>query len=47
MRILLDQNLLPKLVGRLADIIPGLEGVYDRDLAGASDPFTFDWARRL
>lgn len=29
----------------MADIIPGLETVYDHDLAGASDPLIFDWAR--
>ena len=46
MRILLDQNLSPKLTRRLADILPGLESVYDHDLVGASDPFIFDWARR-
>jgi predicted nuclease of predicted toxin-antitoxin system len=44
-RILLDQNLSPKLIRNLADIIPGLETVYDHDLVGASDPFIFDWAR--
>ena len=46
MRILLDQNLSPKLIRKLADIIPGLETVYDHDLVGASDPFIFDWARK-
>ena len=46
MRILLDQNLSPKLVQRLADVIPGLESVYDHDLIAASDPFLFDWARQ-
>jgi predicted nuclease of predicted toxin-antitoxin system len=45
-RILLDQNLSPKLIGRLIDILPGLESVYDHDLVGASDPVIFDWARR-
>jgi predicted nuclease of predicted toxin-antitoxin system len=45
-RILLDQNLSPKLVRQLADIFPGLETVYDHELIGASDPFIFDWARR-
>jgi predicted nuclease of predicted toxin-antitoxin system len=45
-RILLDQNLSPKLIRRLADIIPGLETVYDHDLIGASDPMVFDWARK-
>ena len=47
MRILLDQNLSPKLIRRLADILPGLETVYDHDLMGSSDPFIFDWARRF
>lgn len=47
MRILLDQNLSPKLIRRLTDILPGLESVYDHDLIGASDQFIFDWARRL
>ena len=46
MRLLLDQNLSPKLVRKLADVLPGLETVYDHDLIGSSDPFIFDWARR-
>ena len=46
MRILLDQNLSPKLIRKLADILPGLESVYDHDLTGSSDPFIFEWARR-
>jgi len=45
-RILLDQNLSPRIVRRLADIIPGLETVYDHGLVDASDPFIFDWARK-
>ncbi len=45
MRILLDQNLSPKLIRRLADIIPGLETVYDHNLVAASDPSVFAWAR--
>lgn len=44
MRILLDQNLSPKLVHWLADVMPGLETVYDHDLIGASDPLIFEWA---
>jgi predicted nuclease of predicted toxin-antitoxin system len=44
-RILLDQNLSPKLIRRLADIIPGIDSVYDHNLTGSSDPFIFDWAR--
>ena len=47
MRILLVQNLSPKLIRRLADILPGLETVYDHDLIDSSDPFIFDWARRF
>ncbi len=47
MRILLDQNLSPKLIGRLADVLPGLESVYEHELIGAKDPFIFEWARRL
>ncbi|HWC99165.1 MAG TPA: DUF5615 family PIN-like protein [Candidatus Sulfopaludibacter sp.] len=47
MRLLLDQNLSPKLAKRLADILPGLESVYEHDLIGASDPFIFSWAARL
>jgi predicted nuclease of predicted toxin-antitoxin system len=46
-RILLDQNLSPKLIRRLADVFPGLETVYDHNLIGASDPVIFDWARKL
>lgn len=46
MRILLDQNLSPKLIRKPADIIPGLETVYGHDLVGASDSFIFDWARK-
>jgi predicted nuclease of predicted toxin-antitoxin system len=44
-RILLDQNLSPKLIRNLVVTIPGLESVYDHDLVGASDSFIFDWAR--
>jgi predicted nuclease of predicted toxin-antitoxin system len=44
-RILLDQNLSPKLIRKLSDIIPGLETVYDHNLVGASDPLIFNWAR--
>jgi len=45
-RILLDQNLSPKLIRRLADVLPGLESVYDHGLIAASDPVIFDWARK-
>ena len=46
MRVLLDQNLSPKLIRKLADVLPGLESVYDHDLIGSSDRFIFEWARR-
>jgi len=46
-RILLDQNLSPKLIRRLTDLFPGLESVYDHQLTGASDPFIFNWARQF
>jgi predicted nuclease of predicted toxin-antitoxin system len=45
-RILLDQNLSPKLIGKLVDVLRGLECVYERELIGASDPVIFDWARK-
>jgi predicted nuclease of predicted toxin-antitoxin system len=47
LRILLDQNLSPRLIRRLADILPGLESVYDHDLTAASDPFLFEWSRTM
>ncbi len=45
MRILLDQNLSPKLIRKLVDVLPGIETVYDLGLVAASDPIIFDWAR--
>lgn len=38
MRILLDQNLSPKLIRKLEDIFPGLHGVYHHNLIGVADP---------
>ena len=46
MRILLDQKLSPKLIGKVADVLSGMESVYDHGLIHSSDPFIFDWARR-
>ena len=46
MRILLDQNLSPKLIRALADALPGLESVYDHGLTGATDPTIFVWAAK-
>jgi predicted nuclease of predicted toxin-antitoxin system len=43
--ILLDQNLSPRLVRMLDDVLSGLESVYDHNLVGTSDPVLFDWAR--
>ena len=40
-------RLSPKLYRTLADILPGLESVYDHALVGATDPVIFDWARTL
>ena len=31
----------------MADVLPGLESVYDHELLGASDQIVFDWARRM
>jgi len=45
-RVLLDQNLSPKLIQKLADVFPELESVYDHGLIDSSDSFIFDWARR-
>ena len=45
MRILLDQNLSPKLIRKLTDLFPGLESVYNHHLTGAADPPIFQWAQ--
>ena len=45
MRILLDQNLSPKLVRRLADLFPSLESAYEHGLTAATDTAIFSWAR--
>jgi hypothetical protein len=45
-RILLEQNLSPRLIRALADILPGLESVYDHGLTGSSDPLISDRAGR-
>jgi len=45
LRILLDQNLSPKLIAKLLDLLPGLESGYHHNLIGASDPVLFQWAR--
>ena len=45
MRILLDQNLSPQLIRKLADVIPGLETVYNLDLVAEPESHIFHWAR--
>ncbi|HEX5426392.1 MAG TPA: DUF5615 family PIN-like protein [Bryobacteraceae bacterium] len=47
MRILLDQNLSPKLIRKLAGLFPELESVYEHDLIGAPDTTLFQWARQM
>ena len=45
MKLLLDQNLAPKLVARLADLFPGSQHVRDVGLAMADDRAVWDYAR--
>lgn len=47
MRVLLDQNLSPRLIRNLSDLFPNLESVYTHGLIGASDPQLFEWARGM
>jgi predicted nuclease of predicted toxin-antitoxin system len=44
-KLLLDQNLAPKLVARLADLFPGSQHVRDVGLAMADDRAVWDYAR--
>lgn len=44
MKLLVDENLSPKLVGQLADLFPGSAHVRDLDLARASDPRVWHYA---
>lgn len=45
MKLMFDQNLSPKLVGRLADVYPGSEHVRNINLQEASDREVWDHAR--
>ena len=45
MKLLLDQNLAPRLVARLADLFPGSEHVRDVGLASADDSAVWEYAR--
>jgi predicted nuclease of predicted toxin-antitoxin system len=44
--LLLDENLSPRLLPRLASLFPGLIHVRDIGLKGASDEMIWDWAKR-
>lgn len=46
MRVLLDHNLSPRLVSRLADVFDGVEHVYFAGLERASDEAVWEYARR-
>ncbi len=45
MKLLLDENLSPRLVQRLASLFPGLIHVRDIGLMQASDEMIWDWAK--
>lgn len=45
MRLLLDENLLPRLVNRLELLFPGLTHVRDVGLKQADDPAIWVWAK--
>ena len=46
MNLLLDENLSPRLLPRLASLFPGLIHVRDVGLKQASDEAIWDWAKR-
>lgn len=46
MSLLLDENLSPRLLQRLASLFPGLIHVRDIGLKQASDEMIWDWAKR-
>ena len=46
MNLLLDENLSPRLLPRLAGLFPGLIHVRDVGLKQASDETIWDWAKR-
>ena len=45
MKLLLDNNLSPRLVASMADVLPGAEHVSRLDLGQASDTGIWDYAR--
>ncbi len=44
MKLLFDENLSPRLVGRLADLFPGSAHVHDCELGESSDAAIWDYA---
>ena len=46
MSLLLDENLSPRLLLRLASLFPGLIHVRDVGLKRSSDELIWDWAKR-
>ena len=46
MSLLLDENLSPRLIPRLASLFPGLTHGRDVDLRQADDRTIWDWARQ-
>jgi predicted nuclease of predicted toxin-antitoxin system len=46
LKLLLDQNLAPRLVARLVDLFPGSEHVRDAGLATADDTAVWEYAKR-
>ena len=45
MNLLLDENLSPRLVGRLQSLFPGLKHVREVGLREAEDKAIWDWAK--
>lgn len=45
MKLLLDENLSPRLVESLSDLYPGLEHVHNVELGGADDSAVWAYAR--
>ena len=44
MSLLLDENLSPRLIGRLSSLFPGMIHVRDLGLKQASDEVIWEWA---
>jgi len=46
-KLLLDENLSPRLVQRLGSLFPGLTHVRNVGLARAADQIIWDWAKAM